>query len=242
MSGFTYAATTYYHYMDLRNSEGKVQHRLYVGEEKDFQGLHMTPGGWRWYDPRFTDKENEAALLVNYGYLTWVASLADLGEMFPAFKTPADATLVKAIIAYGYKDLDASEKADLRAEALSRKERVEVDLKTSAEIDTVSLNYASGGRTFDLRIMSFNNSGAVSRFRAKFGVTQQFFTFPNEDTVQQRTRIGDYDASYIRNGNFQAVVWEEDSHKLQYTVSSTDPELGKDQLLEIASGLRYASE
>ncbi|MFC5529959.1 hypothetical protein [Cohnella yongneupensis] len=241
LSGFTYAATTYFHYMDLRNSKGQIQHRLFVGEPKDFEGIPTSTGGWRFYDPKLSEKVNEAALLINYDYSSWPATLDDLRKVFPEFKMPTSYRLVFAEVAYGYDDLTEPEQSALKAEAIKEQRRIDKSLVKSKDIDGVQLHYVNGADLFTLRVLSFNNDDAVGWFRNKYGLTQQFFTFPNEDTLQERVSIGQYDASYVRNGVFQAVVWEEEEHKLQYTVVSQDQGRTKEELMAIASELEYPS-
>jgi len=140
-------------------AKARVQHRLFVGELKEFKGLKTYPGGWRWYDPDLPLKVNEAKLIVNYEDRIWRAPLEELMKIYPAFKVPASGTLDLIQVAYGYNDLSESDKAELRDEALKSGHVVEKTLEKSMEIDRVTLHYTQDTKKFTIKVLSFNNVG-----------------------------------------------------------------------------------
>jgi hypothetical protein len=238
-SGIAYAATSYFQFMELKNSDGKVQHRLFVGEQNDFERVKPYPGGWRWYDPKTKDGEK---IFVNYEDVEWDSSMEELRRVFPDFKVPINGKLDRIQISYGYHDLSESEMSDLKEEAMKKGTVTERDLVKSTDIDEIKLYYTQGTTKLILNVHNFNNDGAISKLRNNYGYTQQLFFFQNRASVQERSAIQKYDASYVRNGNSQSVVWEEEEHKLQYTVRSESQELTKQELIDFANGLQYPSE
>lgn len=240
--GIAFAATSLYHSMDLKNKEGGVQHRVYVGERQAFDefGLKEYSGGWRICDP---GRSCEDVFLINYVDIRWSDTMEALMRQFTSFKMPVRDEPDRMYNVFGYKDIDAAEISAMEQEAKRTGRIVEKTLVRTTIIDRVTLYFKQGESEIMLRVLSFNNDSVTSKYRKKRGYSQQFFTFDNTDAmIMERTSIQQHDASYLRNGDFQSLVWEEEESKLQYTIITECAELTKEQLFEFAKGLQYKQE
>lgn len=238
-SGMAYAATTLYHYMDIKNKEGSLQHRLYVGEPTAFDafGFKQYSGGWRICNPSTTCED---FFLVNYVDIRWSDTLEMLMRQFTSFKVPVGSEPDRIYNAFGYKDIDSAEISAMKQEARQTGRIVERKLVRTTIIDRVTLYYKLGEGEIMLRVVSFNNEGVASKHRKQQGYSQQFMTFDDTEAMKlERASIQQYDASYLRNGEFQSLVWEEEESRLQYTVISLCSEISKEQMFEFSNGLRY---
>ncbi|WP_236344700.1 DUF4367 domain-containing protein [Paenibacillus plantiphilus] len=236
--GMTFAATSLYNFMDLTNKEGSVQHRVYVGEHQAFVdlGFKEYSGGWRLCDP---SKTCEDLFLVNYVDIRWTDTLEMLMRQFTSFKVPVRSEPDRMYNAFGYKDIDSAEISAMKQEAWRTGRIVERRLVRTTIIDRVTLYYKLGEGEIVLRVLSFNNEGVASEHRKQKGYSQQFITFDDTEAMKlERASIQQYDASYLRNGDFQTLVWEEEESRLQYTVTSECPEISKEQLFDFANGLQ----